>query len=240
MLESPEAVQYMKQIEKQRALAESGAKGEAQRRGFVSPTGTSDIEMALRRSATEPIVQAGQTGLAGMLSRGAEAEKARQYGTSERVAGQEYGTSEREAGQRYGTSEREEGQKYGTSEREQRQLYGTGEREAMQKYGTGEREASQLYAGQMEGYIDPSQTTWGGGKGGGQMWTPYASMGGKEYYGGAGTRERGYEHDYNLAMTQAALNKPKKKKWYESAVGPLAQGVGTAGTYYGMSKLPWG
>ena len=214
MSQSPEALEIMRRTKQRKDLAESGAKGEAMRRGFINPTGTSDIEFAMRSAATRPIEEAGMGAYANLIGRGVEAERGRQYGTSERLGRQAYGTSEREAGQAYGTSEREAAQRYGTSERLGRQAYGTGE-----------REASQLYQGVMQGYIDPASKTWGGAQ-----WTPYKSgLDQKTYYGAAGQAERGREHEYGMGLLRPTGQ--KKKKWYEDAVGPAAQGAATAATY---------
>lgn len=237
MSESPEALEIMRRTKKRAATAEAGAKGEAQRRGFVSGTGTSDIEFALRRSATAPIEEAGAGAYASLIGRGVESERGRQYGTSERFGRQAYGTTEREAGQRYGTSERFGRQAYGTSERLGVQDWRSGEAGKERGWRTGEREAGQLYRGQMEGYIDPSQTRWGGGAGGGQQWTGYASgLDKKTYYGAAGAAERGREHEFGMASTFKP-KEPKKRKWWEAAIGPVAQGAATAGTMWGLGKL---
>jgi len=64
MMASPEVQELMKRTARKSAEAEAGAKGEAQRRGFVSPTGTSDIEFAMRSAALRPIEEAGQNAYA--------------------------------------------------------------------------------------------------------------------------------------------------------------------------------
>ena len=138
MMQSPEVMELMKRTKQRSAEAEAQGKGEAQRRGLVSGTGTSDIEMAFRRSKVAPIEEAGQGAIAGLVGRGVEAERGRQYGTSEREASQLYGTGEREASQRYGTGEREASQLYGTGERIGSQEYGAGQNELQRKWQSGE------------------------------------------------------------------------------------------------------
>ena len=84
-----------KRGEEKARVAEAQGIGEAQRRGFINPTGTSDIEFALRRSKTEPIREATEGSIASILAQVAEAERARGFQTSEREAGQQFGTQER-------------------------------------------------------------------------------------------------------------------------------------------------
>ena len=68
---SPEYAKLIEEVQRrnelQRKQAEAGAQGEAQRRGLVGQTGTSDIEMSLRGARTAPIVEAGQGQVAGLL-----------------------------------------------------------------------------------------------------------------------------------------------------------------------------
>jgi hypothetical protein len=64
----------------------------------------------------------------------AEAERARRYGTSERLGTQEFQTSEAQAAREAAAAETERARRYGTSERLGTQAYQTGEREATQEY----------------------------------------------------------------------------------------------------------
>lgn len=228
--ESPEALEIMRRTQQQKRQAQAASSGEAQRRGFVNPTGTSDIEFAMRSAATRPIEEAGAGAYANLIGRGVEAERGREFQTSERQGRQAYGTSEREAGQRYGTGEREARQVYGTGEREAGQRYGTSERVGRQQYGTSEREGAQRFSGEMAGYIDPNT--------GKQI--AYTDPTGKQFYGARGDAERGYQHEFGMASFRP--RGPKKKKWYETAgeqlLGGVASGAGQAVGGAAASYIP--
>ena len=212
----------MRRTEEDRMAAEARGKSEAQRRGLVSGTGTSDIEMALRRAQTEPVVRAGQSNIAQILANIAEQQEARKYQTSEREAAQRHGTSEREAAQRYGTSEREASQQFSRAEAEALRKWQTGERMSTQDWqaledakqrtwATGEREAGQTWQGKMAGYIDPNTGQWKTGK-----WMGHTVS-------GAGLQ------DVLSQQTAAHFTpKPKKKSGWKSALGGLSGAGGYA------------
>lgn len=117
--------QIMASYGKRKQQAEAGAIGEAQRRGLVNQTGTSDIEGMLRSSAVQPIEEA-QAGAVGDIYRSA----------ADRAATERYGTSEREATQQYGTAERMSGQDYNKLMQEYMNQYNTTESQKQRDYET--------------------------------------------------------------------------------------------------------
>jgi hypothetical protein len=89
--------EFMRRNQQQVAQANAGAIGEAQRRGLVGQTGTSDIEASLRAARTQPIVESGQGQVAGLLK-----EMSDQRLQDQRTAQQQgYNTSERLGGQQF-------------------------------------------------------------------------------------------------------------------------------------------
>lgn len=109
-LNLPEYEQLIQELTRRNQLAvekaNAQAVGEAQRRGLVGQTGTSDIEASLRAARTQPIVESGQGQIASLLQQGAdraqeermtkegwantsaENEKQRQWQTGERTGNQ--------------------------------------------------------------------------------------------------------------------------------------------------------
>ena len=75
----------------------------------------------------------------------AEVEKARQFQTSEREAGQRFGAEQAGIGRQYSTGERVAGQEFGAGQAALGRQYATGERQAGQAYATGERTAQQQF-----------------------------------------------------------------------------------------------
>jgi hypothetical protein len=108
---------------KKKSQAEAGAIGEAQRRGLVNPTGTSDIEGMLRSAAVSPIAEAEAGAIADLTGRGADRAATERYGTSERIAGQQYGTSERLGSQDYNKILQEYMNQYNSGEAQKQRDY---------------------------------------------------------------------------------------------------------------------
>lgn len=79
-----------KQYQQNRGQAEASGIGEAQRRGLINPTGTSDIEMGLRQSKVAPIEQAYQQQVGQIGAQLAQDEANKKFQTSERLGGQEW------------------------------------------------------------------------------------------------------------------------------------------------------
>lgn len=139
-----------------KAQADAAAQGEAQRRGLVNQTGTSDIEASLRGARTAPIEQAYTGQISQLLGDQAAKEASQKYQTSERLGGQEFAAGQSEAARKFQTGERLGTEAYNTSERTGTQNYNTGENAAernfrtnerlgTQNFNTGERVASQNY-----------------------------------------------------------------------------------------------
>lgn len=216
-----------RRTEDARRKADARAQGEANRRGLTNPAGTSDIEMALRQSQTAPIVQGGQSDIANILAQIAQTKDAQRYGTSEREARQKYGTSERVGSQDFSRGERMGTQDWKSGENVLQRGF-LGDQAQQDRY-------QQLAA---MGYIDPTKTE--GYRGGSAAWNPYTSktdQWGKSQnlYGARGEAERGRVHEHDMMQLEGALSKPKKRKWYEGAISPLAQGAATGATYKWLS-----
>lgn len=139
--------EFMRRNQQQVAQANAMAQGEAQRRGLVG----SDIEMALRGARTQPIVEAGQGQVAGLLQQMSD--------------------------QRLQDQRTQQAQQYGTSERLGGQQFQTGENLANRNWQTGERQGNQQFQSNMAGYTDPNTGQWvqtGGAQGG------YGAFGGQQ------------------------------------------------------------
>lgn len=94
------------QFGRQKAQAEASGIGEAQRRGLINPTGTSDIEMGLRQSKVAPIEQAQQSTIGNLLAQLSQDEQNKKFTTSEREAGQGWQSGENLANRNWQTGER--------------------------------------------------------------------------------------------------------------------------------------
>jgi hypothetical protein len=204
----------LRRTEEQRKIADARGIGEAQRRGMVNPTGTSDIEMSLRRAQTEPVVQGGQSEIAKILANIAEQQEARKYQTGERVAGQEYGTSERLGSQGWQTGENVAQRGWQTGENTAQRGWQSGENQLQRGWQTGEREGAQTWQGKMAGFIDPTTGEW----------TPTYESGGNKQYGARGQSSQ----DYINQMAMVKAQQPKKKPWYQTGASELAGAGGSA------------
>jgi len=208
--------QLTKRGESQADAAGARARGRAQQRFGGQAT---DIGLAAETGARQQALDPSNLNIAQIMAGATEAERGREYGTSERLGRQEYGTGEREAGQRYGTSERLGRQQYGTSERLGGQEFTSGERGKDRAYGTSEREAAQTFGARAEGLTDDS------GK-----WINFGGTG--EYGSGRIGADRLGRYDQAAINADAQRRGKSKSKWYNPIVG-AASGVGTA---WGLNK----
>jgi len=189
----------LKRIGKRKEAADAKAFGEAQRRGLVGQTGTSDIEYGLREASARPYAEAEATTIADLLRQKADKER------EERMIGEErtYGTSEREATQDW----RGELSRFLQAQDALNQAKMEG---YVDPTATGLSDPTK-----WQGY---TQTLGTPGEGKGTTW-----------YGRAGQAERGRGHEYGIAKSQADWNKPKKKSGWRSFLEGAAGGLGMAG-----------
>ena len=199
-----------KRGEEQRRQAEARAQTEVGRRGLITPTGTSDIEFAARQAATRPITETSEMNIAQLLGGATEAERGRRFTSEEAEKGRQF------TGQMAGYIDPATGQWVSSAAREA---------QLGREWQTGERLGGQQFAGQMAGYINPQTGKFE------MVQDPGAP--GRKLWGGALEQYRGSGQGWNAPQKQ-------KRKWWEGAVSPLAEGVGTGASYWGLSKLPWG
>lgn len=106
---------------KKKQEAEASGIGEAQRRGLVNTTGTSDIEGMIRASKVAPIADAEASALSNIYNQAAQA------GQTERLQNEQnaYNTSERTATQDYNKLMQEYMNKYNSEEAQKQRDYDT-------------------------------------------------------------------------------------------------------------------
>lgn len=153
--------------EQEKAAADARAQGEANRRGLVNQTGTSDIEGSLRGAAVTPIENSYNANIANLLGAQASTEAAQRYGTSEREATQGYNTGENQAQRTFQTGERIGTQNYNTGQNAAERGFTTAERIGSQQYTAGENEATRNYNAQQaekerqfQDYLDLRNKGW--------------------------------------------------------------------------------
>lgn len=115
--------QLTKRYAQQKALADAQGKGEAQRRGLVNQTGTSDIEMSLRGNKVGAVADAEGGAISSVLREAAQVgnqnqqnQLGREFQTSERLGSQDWQTGENTAQRGWQTGERVAGQDWQSGE----------------------------------------------------------------------------------------------------------------------------
>jgi hypothetical protein len=216
---TPEYVDLINELTKRKqqdvATAQAQGQGEAQRRGLVGQTGTSDIEMSLRGAKTAPIEQAYTGQIADTMAKLADQEAARKYQTSERLGSQQFQTGENTAQRGWQTGERVAGQTYGTGERVAGQAYGTQERVGTQGWQSNE----QKLAAERAQAAQNQQNQFAMGE----------RQGTQDWQSREGATERNWQ-DYLTNLQNNALSEAQKKaarEWWKNPVGQIATNVAT-------------
>ena len=135
---------YKQRRGEQLAQEEGAAKGEALSRGMAGEPIEASLRLGARQGA-ERDISSYEANLGQEAAQAEEAQRAREYGTSERLGAERFAGEQADLGRAYGTSERLGGQQFAAEEAGKGRLFGREERLGEQQFRTGERVGGQQF-----------------------------------------------------------------------------------------------